>query len=48
MRSLVAKEEFSKVGLGGARVDVIAARAKVQKRMMYHYFGNKEDRKSVV
>ena len=39
---MAAKEEFSKVGLGGARVDVIAARAKVQKRMMYHYFGNKE------
>ena len=37
-----AKVEFSKMGLDGARVDVIAARAKVQKRMMYHYFGNKE------
>ncbi len=37
-----AKAEFSKMGLDGARVDVIAARAKVQKRMMYHYFGNKE------
>lgn len=37
-----AKAEFAAVGLGGARVDVIAAMAKVQKRMMYHYFGNKE------
>ncbi len=37
-----AKVEFAQKGLGGARVDVIATRAKVQKRMMYHYFGNKE------
>jgi AcrR family transcriptional regulator len=37
-----AKVEFAKNGLGGARVDVIAARAKANKRMMYHYFGNKE------
>jgi AcrR family transcriptional regulator len=37
-----AKVEFAKSGLGGARVDVIASRAKSNKRMMYHYFGNKE------
>ena len=37
-----AKMEFARHGLGGARVDVIAARAKANKRMMYHYFGNKE------
>ncbi|MDE2445584.1 MAG: TetR family transcriptional regulator [Alphaproteobacteria bacterium] len=37
-----AKYEFAKNGLGGARVDVIAARAKSNKRMMYHYFGDKE------
>jgi len=37
-----AKVEFATMGLGGARVDVIAAQADVQKRMMYHYFGNKE------
>jgi len=37
-----AKVEFAKKGLGGARVDDIAARAKANKRMMYHYFGNKE------
>lgn len=38
-----AKVEFARKGLGGARVDDIAARAKANKRMMYHYFGNKED-----
>lgn len=37
-----AKLEFAKNGLGGARVDVIAARADANKRMLYHYFGNKE------
>ena len=38
-----AKVEFAKKGLGGARVDDIAARSKTNKRMMYHYFGNKEE-----
>jgi len=38
-----ATEEFALKGLGGARVDVISSRARVQKRMMYHYFGNKEE-----
>lgn len=38
-----AKKEFAKSGLGGARVDDIAERAKANKRMIYHYFGNKED-----
>lgn len=38
-----AKKEFAKSGLGGARVDVIADRAKANKRMIYHYFGNKDD-----
>lgn len=37
-----AKQEFAKYGLGGARVDRIATRAKSNKRMLYHYFGNKE------
>ena len=37
-----AKHEFAKFGLGGARVDRIATRAKSNKRMLYHYFGNKE------
>ena len=38
-----AKVEFARKGLGGARVDDIAIRAKANKRMMYHYFGNKEE-----
>jgi AcrR family transcriptional regulator len=37
-----AKREFAKNGLGGARVDVIAAKAKANKRMIYHYFASKE------
>ena len=38
-----AKQEFAESGLGGARVDVIAERANANKRMIYHYFGNKEN-----
>jgi len=38
-----ATVEFSKKGLGGARVDAIAEQANANKRMLYHYFGNKED-----
>ncbi len=38
-----AKREFSQKGFGGARVDVIAERAKANKRMIYHYFGSKEE-----
>jgi AcrR family transcriptional regulator len=38
-----ATAEFSEKGLGGARVDTIAERSKSNKRMLYHYFGNKED-----
>ena len=34
--------EFAEHGPGGARVDRIAARAKINKRMLYHYFGNKD------
>ena len=37
-----ATNEFSANGLAGARVDEIADRANVSKRMLYHYFGNKE------
>src|SRR6476620_723234 len=37
-----AKVEFARKGLGGARVDEIAARSKSNKRMIYHYFGSKE------
>jgi AcrR family transcriptional regulator len=38
-----AKREFAKLGFGGARVDSIAARAKANKRMIYHYFSSKEE-----
>jgi TetR/AcrR family transcriptional regulator len=37
-----ALREFSDKGISGARVDAIAARAKVNKRMLYYYFGSKE------
>ena len=37
-----ATDEFSRYGLGGARVDRIAAAADTNKRMLYYYFGNKE------
>lgn len=33
---------FAENGFGGARVDDIAARASINKRMLYHYFGDKE------
>jgi AcrR family transcriptional regulator len=39
----VAAEEFSDFGLSGARVDAIAERTKTSKRMIYYYFGSKED-----
>jgi AcrR family transcriptional regulator len=38
-----ATAEFARYGLGGARVDRIAARAGANKRMLYYYYGNKED-----
>ena len=37
-----AVREFSAKGISGARVDAIAARAKVNKRMLYYYFESKE------
>jgi AcrR family transcriptional regulator len=37
-----ATAEFAAKGLAGARVDAIAHRARVSKRMLYHYFGDKE------
>jgi TetR/AcrR family transcriptional regulator len=37
-----ALKEFSARGFAGARVGGIARRAKVNKRMLYHYFGDKE------
>jgi len=36
-----AKTEFAAVGFAGARVDAIAAAAGINKRMLYHYFGDK-------
>ena len=38
-----AKREFARHGLGGARVDEIAERADINKRMIYHYFGSKKE-----
>ena len=40
---IAAMGEFSRYGLGGARVDRIAARAGANKRMLYYYVGNKDD-----
>lgn len=37
-----ATTEFATKGIGGARVDAIAARSGANKRMIYHYFGNKQ------
>ena len=37
-----ATREFAEKGFGGARVDSIALRAGTNKRMLYHYFGDKE------
>jgi AcrR family transcriptional regulator len=37
-----ATQEFTAHGLNGARVDAIAQRARVNKRMIYHYFGGKD------
>ncbi|WP_156761500.1 TetR/AcrR family transcriptional regulator [Microbacterium karelineae] len=38
----VASEVFADVGYSGARVDEIAARTRTTKRMIYYYFGGKE------
>jgi AcrR family transcriptional regulator len=37
-----AMQEFAANGFAGARVDAIARRAAINKRMLYHYFGDKE------
>ena len=37
-----ATVELAGKGIGGARVDAIAARAGANKRMIYHYFGDKQ------
>src|SRR5690554_3639764 len=38
-----AEEKFSEKGLYGTRVDEIADGAKINKRMIYEYFGSKEE-----
>lgn len=38
-----AHEEFCARGFDGARIDRIAENAGANKRLLYHYFGNKED-----
>ena len=37
-----ARDEFADLGLGGARMDRIAERAGVNKRLIYYYFEDKE------
>jgi AcrR family transcriptional regulator len=37
-----ARDEFAEHGLGGARVDRIAERAGLDKRLLYYYFDNKD------
>lgn len=37
-----AVKEFTEKGYSGARIDSIAARSGANKRMIYHYFGDKE------
>lgn len=39
----VATTEFARHGAAGTRVERIAAEAKVNIRMIYHYFGSKDD-----
>jgi TetR/AcrR family transcriptional regulator len=39
---VAARHEFAASGLAGARVDEIAARAGVNKQLVYHYFGDKD------
>jgi len=39
----IATREFAEKGFSGARVDEIAGRTKTSKRMIYYYFGSKED-----
>ncbi len=38
-----AEEEFADKGLAGARVDAIAEQSGANKRMLYYYFGSKEN-----
>jgi AcrR family transcriptional regulator len=38
----IAAQEFADKGLAGARVDEIAEKINASKRMIYYYFGGKE------
>ena len=38
-----AMAEFADLGLGGARIDAIAERAGVNKKLIYYYFGGKDE-----
>ncbi len=38
-----ARDEFTEHGFAGGRVDRIAVRAGVNKRLIYYYFGNKDE-----
>ena len=38
-----AMDEFSQYGYAGGRVDRIAERAEINKRLIYYYFGNKDE-----
>lgn len=40
---LAARDEFAQHGLGGARMDRIAERADVNKRLIYYYFKSKDE-----
>ena len=43
-----AHDEFCERGFEGARVDSIAEKAGANKRLLYHYFGNKEELYKIV
>ena len=43
-----ASDEFGRHGIAGARVDRIARAARINKRMLYHYFGGKAQLYSAV
>jgi AcrR family transcriptional regulator len=45
---LAARDEFAAHGLGGARVDRIAERAKLNKKLIYYYFADKDSLFSAV
>lgn len=40
---VAARQEFSENGLGGARMDRIAEKAQVDKKLIYYYFKDKDD-----